>query len=118
MKTINELIDQCPDWLPGSLKIVNKYDTIFIPYYKNAGGTWFGKDKFNNSDWWGDKNIWKVWTKPKVKLYQFAYKHTKSKDWHIWNKFYRSEQDIKDSFNGSFNYKRLDYTMIEVDDES
>lgn len=65
-----------------------------------------------------DPNQWRIYTppKPKVKLYQYAWKNSK-KDWCVSTGLYIDDKEFGLQNPVATTFKRLDHTMIEVDDE-
>lgn len=91
-----------------------KSDSTIIVSLKNGQARDLRDFRFDLTD-----NVWSIYEepKPKVKLYQFAYKYNKK--WERSSIFYKDEDDFKKS-NPNLSksgFMRLDNSMIEVDDE-
>jgi len=120
MATITELVGGKDPW---TIKVSfshpdnNEYEW-FNPYYY-AKGIWYGLDHEGDSmDFTADCEGWEIWTPPKKRLYKFRMKHVNEGDGYYWDTstFYENEEDAEDSNGLSEVIKRLDDTMIEVDD--
>ncbi len=65
---------------------------------------------------WDWANIkYRIKPKEKTKLYKYAYDDGSWKGWRESTSYYYSDADFESCNMGVLKYKRLDYTMIEVD---
>ena len=97
-----------------------------MQHFKNGGEVEF-RDKVDNHwiftscqpSWDWSRSDYRIKPKRKIKLYKWAV--LISETWCDDNEYYKNEEQLKKEYNSTGqtikDCKRLDYTMIEVDDE-
>ena len=128
MSTLKELINTHSK-VPGDIKVrcrdcpVNSY---FVPYFVDAASEHchgLNHDGEPDSFHAVYTDAWELYTKPKakVKLYQYAYRSSYDGKWLTCLNYFKNDQAFFTEYSGGAKscprFLRLDYTMIEVDDE-
>ena len=94
-------------------------DDWFKPYFKDRSGDFWGLDSEGNSTHWlkSDRHKWELYTEPKkkVKVYQYMFKNKSF--WLETYGFYKDAEAFKKDYPNVKQFKRLDRTMEEVDEE-
>lgn len=108
---------------PGSVKICHStYSSFewFRPYYKDSNDNWHGLLEDDRTLTTTIVDDWHLWSPPKKKktLYQWAIKQDGHDNWSVSKFYYEGDGQLKEGYRYvGDNYRRLDYTAIEVDDE-
>lgn len=116
MSTIDELVAKYSK-VPGDIKIKSSdwQESYFVPFFKDHTA-WHGLNQNGfHFQWTTDCDFfWELYTelRKKKKLYQWAYRELDG-DWYSPCTFYA---EVPKAWYAQ-KVQRLDYTMIEVDDE-
>ena len=119
MATITQLMQSR---VPGEIRIrIKGWDdrSYFIPQFKDVTGNWHGTDSHGHYLWFMDdySTDWELYIEPKkvVARYQWAYRRGTS-SFNLTDRYFTSEQELRNYISGVTWCQRLDYTKIEVEE--